>query len=161
MSKLIKLPSIERLKTLLIPKYETGQLYCSKTGQKRGTLTKRGYVQISIDGVAYRAHRIIWKMWSGDDPEYIDHINRNRSDNRIKNLRNVSYVENYHNLTPKKKQINAPTGVIFFKGKWRAEICVNRQIHRLGTFETIGEAAAARLAAEQQHSFHPNHGRAL
>jgi len=54
----------------------------------------KGYRAGKVDGVTYFAHRIIWKMVHGEDPLIVDHINRDPSDNRIENLRNVTQREN-------------------------------------------------------------------
>ncbi|MGQ3213820.1 MAG: HNH endonuclease [Shinella sp.] len=56
-----------------------------------------GYRQGKIDGKSYLAHRIIWKMVNGEDPDFIDHINNVRSDNRISNLRSCTHAENSRN----------------------------------------------------------------
>ncbi|MDR9777252.1 HNH endonuclease signature motif containing protein [Rhizobium hidalgonense] len=108
----------------------------------------RGYMCLSFEGITYKVHRLIWMMVYGTEPTTIDHINRNRSDNRIANLREVSPSENSLN---KGKQSNNKSGVIGVysrSGKWRSEITVNRVVMHLGTFSTKDEAERARLAAE-------------
>ena len=66
-------------------------------GSIAGADHNKGYVHITIKGKKYLAHRLAWfsinKYW----PTYIDHINGNRKDNRIENLREVTCSENLHN----------------------------------------------------------------
>ena len=60
-----------------------------------GNLTSNGYIKVSINKQDYQAHRIIWKMFTGEDPtEDIDHIDGNRTNNKIENLQSVSHREN-------------------------------------------------------------------
>lgn len=68
------------------------------TGRMAGT-KHNGYIKVGIDGEDYFVHRIIWIMFNGDilENHVIDHIDRNRSNNRIENLRMVSYSLNSHN----------------------------------------------------------------
>lgn len=75
-----------------------------------GSLDKDGYLILKIKGKKYRAHRVVYALINGRFPNgEIDHINRNRLDNRIENLREVTRKENIKNTT---KKINKDTGVI-------------------------------------------------
>lgn len=96
------LPPLARLRKVLTYDKLTGDLIWRKRipskkmrGKKAGTLTKEGYWQVQIDGIFYLAHRIAWKLATGNDPvAEIDHKNRNRSDNRLDNLREATHSEN-------------------------------------------------------------------
>ena len=67
-------------------------------GKQAGGLHSDGkYIRVMIQNVHHFAHRVIWKMVHGVDPGYIDHINGVYSDNRIENLRDVSFDENLRN----------------------------------------------------------------
>ena len=115
--------------------------------------TRHGHKAGQIDGVPYLAHRIIWKIFYGFDPEIIDHIDRDPSNNRIFNLRDVSQGVNMQN-TPQAKQ--SGSGVVGVQrshksNRWQARIKVDGYYVRLGTFNTIAEAAAARSAAEERY----------
>jgi hypothetical protein len=109
------------------------------------------------------AHRIIWKHVTGNDPEFIDHINHDRTDNRIENLRSVSTVENCQNQTLSKSNKSGVLGVHWNtrQRKWIASI--RRPgvgfSELLGRFDSVEEAAVCRRAAETEANFHPNHGR--
>ena len=64
-------------------------------GDKCGHIHSNGYVYTCVDKISYSTHRLVWKYYYGVDPvNEIDHIDRNRSNNNIWNLRNVSSSEN-------------------------------------------------------------------
>ena len=68
-------------------------------GSVAGRIESKGYLQIGIDGIRYAAHRLAWLWVHGSMPkDVIDHINGKRLDNRIVNLRSVSFSENLHNF---------------------------------------------------------------
>lgn len=120
-----------------------------------------GYAVGRILDSAYPAHRIIWRMETGDCPEFIDHINGDRTDNRIENLRAVTRMENHQNMARSKINTSGVTGVTWNRNarKWQASIrCGEEKVH-LGLFACIEEAAKVRKAAERKFGFHPNHGR--
>jgi hypothetical protein len=84
---------------------ETGDLVWKKLrnskriGQKAACLDLGGYVQINISGYVYKGHRIAWAIYYGRWPNgMIDHINGNRNDNRIQNLRECDHQTNCQNM---------------------------------------------------------------
>lgn len=104
------------------------------------------------------SHRVIWKMYAGNEPPEIDHINGIKSDNRLANLRGVDRIENSRNLPISKANTSGVTGVCRFKDKWRAYIKLEyRHIH-LGIFDSLDEATSCRRKAEASIGFHKNHG---
>ena len=131
--------------------YQNGQLIWKKTNRKGkvvGSLHPTGYLQCQWRGCLWQVHRLVW-AWHGNeltDGMEIDHINRDRTDNRIENLRQVTRSEN--NANRKAVHVN------YCKGKWKAYTsrCGNngKQIH-LGSFNTKQEA----LQAARQHSVSP------
>lgn len=130
-------------------------------GSIAGSFTKAGYIQISIKGVIYKAHRLAWlyvnKVW----PEFqIDHKNKIRSDNRYENLRQATHVDNNRNRTKHKSNSSGFNGVCFHKksGKWMAYIKVDRKSIHLGYFESAEFAANARKLADIKYSFDASHG---
>lgn len=107
-----------------------------------------GYLRGKIDGKAYSAHRVIWKMVHGYDPEEIDHINGDRSDNRWANLREVSHAENCF----LRKRTIVSSGIQWRKDKscWRAAIWAGGKRFGLGHHKCWGQALKARIQAEQE-----------
>lgn len=121
----------------------------------------RGYIQAQIFKKKYLAHRIIWKMVTGDDPSLIDHINGDKTDNRFANLRDVSELENGQNLAMHSRNSSGCTGVMWNKQfeRWHAFISVMGKRRHLGLYKSKDEAVLARKAGERKYGFHPNHGR--
>ena len=136
-------------------KYKDGHLY-SESGRKLGGVdASNGYVRTRVSGVLLYAHRIIWEMHHGAIPKGmdVDHVNANRTDNRIGNLQLLTRAENSQKgvlQTRWSGNTSGFTGVYLCKstGKWRAEIIVSGVKYRLGRFATKGLAAAARVKAE-------------
>ena len=91
--------------TYAVAPYKKAQLL----GQVAGSLTNNGYISIMINKVHYLAHRLAWLYVYGDFPEMIDHINRDKSDNRIANLRICTTASNQHNTT---HVVPGDTGVV-------------------------------------------------
>lgn len=130
---------------------------------KKDTLATKnhiqGYLHVRIGKKYYLAHRVIWCMIHGDWPDQIDHINHNRKDNRLINLRNVSARSNQLNISLKRNNSSGINGVRKLpSGNFCAYIMVNRKQISLGTYLTLEEAKAARKQADKQYGFHVNHG---
>ena len=96
----------ERARDLLIYNQDTGELLWrvpvkrAKAGSKAGCRTTNGYSRIELDGRRYLAHRVAWLMSFGQWPaKNIDHINGDRMDNRLCNLRDVDTRTNNRNRT--------------------------------------------------------------
>lgn len=119
----------------------------------------QGYLSVVIGGKEYLAHRIIWFMQTGYWPDQVDHIDHDRSNNRLDNLREVSSRLNQLNMSQKKSNTSGVTGVrVLSSGKYHAYIMVNRKQIALGSYDDIDDAKAARQAAEAKYGFHVNHG---
>ena len=121
-----------------------------------------GYAVGSVFGEKYSAHRIIWLMAHEEWPDgHIDHINHNRSDNRMHNLRVVTQCENGRNLCKAKNNSSGVTGVPWCKRsrRWKPQITVDGKKIYLGTFTDLSEAVRARKEAEKEYGFHENHGK--
>jgi len=136
--------------------------YKAKEGDTAGWIDGHGYRMIRIDRIVYAAHRLIWFYFHKEWPMgEIDHINGNRSDNRIANLRDVSASENRRNSSKRNDNTSGIPGVSRHTNvnKWRAEIWVNGKSLHLGLFDTKIQAAQARKEAEIKYNYHPNHGK--
>lgn len=118
-------------------------------GKPAGYKDKRGYWQIAINKNTYWCHRLIWKLVYGVDPREIDHINGDKSDNRISNLRDVDRSANNKNIH--RMPASGRVGVHFAKKekRWVAQIRVQNKTRHLGNFVTKSEAIAARQGAEK------------
>lgn len=131
-------------------------------GKEAFTATRPdGYRCGSIDYKMYQAHRIIYKMVYDAEPEQIDHLDRNRSNNAITNLAASSAQENSKNSQKYSSNTSGHVGVSWdtVRRKWTAQIRVNYKVINLGRFMNIDDAIAARAAAEVKYNFNPNHGK--
>lgn len=178
-----ELPTKEILDELLLADFDTGKLYWKERDSKwfktvrdcnawntrfsvkeAFTLLKtNGYLVSSIFNKSYMAHRIIYKMYHGVDPEYIDHISGVRTDNRIENLRSVTHQENNKNAKTSRNNSSGYQGVTLYKvtNKFRVNISINnKQIH-LGYYNNLSDAVKIRKEAELKYGFHSNHGRVV
>ena len=126
-------------------------------GTRADTLRPDGYtrIRLTVNGKyrSYQAHRLAWLYVHGDLPEYeIDHINRNRTDNRLANLRPATSAENKRNVPARKTNKSGYKGVVDASAvnpskPWCAYIQINRKNRNLGYFYTKQEASAAYKAA--------------
>jgi hypothetical protein len=130
----------------------------AKAGMVAGSINSDGYLQIQIDRVLYKCHRLAWLYVHGDWPKNcIDHINRVRTDNRITNLREATKNENMQNISAKNPE--GIKGVDWHKntGKWRSRISVDGKSKLLGYFDSKELADTAyREAAAVFHSHNQN-----
>lgn len=130
-------------------------------GKMAGNLKSDGYRHISINGKNFFEHRLAWMYVNGEFPEFqLDHINHNRSDNRMQNLRAVSGQENCRNRPMQNNNSSGVTGVSWHArdGRWRAYIKNAGKAKHLGVFSDYFEAVCARKSADLQYGFHKNHG---
>ncbi len=118
-----------------------------------------GYRVGTIFGRRHFAHRIIWLLNCGESEGEIDHINGDRADNRLENLRLVSRDENRRNVKRQANNKSGATGVNKVGAVWQASIQVAGKQTYLGRYSTFAEALAVRKQAETDRAFHANHGR--
>jgi len=125
------------------------------------TSNRAGYLNGYINGVPYLAHRIIWKIVTGEEPKFIDHINGVTFDNSWANLRSISRDENQKNTARPQRNTSGIMGVHWHTGiqKWTANITVGGRLTHLGVFDSKEDAAVARKSAENVYGYHVNHGR--
>ena len=122
-------------------------------GERVGYMSGPGYLQCSADGAHHYVHRVVWLMQMGDPGRsHIDHINGNKLDNRIENLRAVSVSVNQQNR--RKAQTNSITGLMGVSscnpGRYFARIRANGKTRQIGTFATPEAAHAAYLNAKRE-----------
>ena len=152
-----------QLKEILEYQPETGLFFWKKgiqgiiKGSKAGHLSKDGYVDIRIKKRLYPAHRLAWLMMTGNWPDnFIDHINRIKSDNRFVNLREATKAENAQNTDLPSNNTSGYKGVVWHKPNknWCAQIFINKKHIHLGSFENLQDAINARIEAEKEFFTH-------
>lgn len=151
----------ERLKELLHYDPETGNFIWkvfsgprALKGQVAGSVEGQGYIGIQIDGVTYKAHRLAFLIVEGRIPEFVDHIDRDRRNNKWYNLRPCSKSENIANSTISRANTSGYKGVGKCSGSemYRARIKCGGKTYYLGRFSCPREAAHAyNVAAIQLH----------
>lgn len=130
-----------------------------KSGDVAGCLGDDGYLKIGIFGKRYKSHRLAWLYVHGQFPECeIDHINGNRADNRIDNLRLASSKQNKENVKLNAASTSGHRGVHWDKSrqKWLAHVTSNRKFHNLGRFDDVTDAINAVTQARNQFFTHHN-----
>lgn len=156
----MKKVDIKKIKNYLEDRfyYLDGELYTKyklnrwPEDHRVGHLRPDGYKEILIYGKLYLLHRLIFLFHHGFLPEMIDHINRDRSDNRIENLRCCDNSINMHNSKVRSDSLSGYRGIHFCKvhGKWKARIQVRGKRISLGYHKDLGSAISARAKAEQE-----------
>jgi len=130
-------------------------------GDIMGSKDKDGYLRIVIGGNPRYAHRLAWFYLYGELPNAIDHINGCKDDNRMSNLRSVTYQENAKNRPRGVNNKSGFIGVSWFEktNKWRVTINYNKKQIHIGYFLELYDAVTARGAASIKYGYHKNHGR--
>lgn len=128
-------------------------------GKPAGTHGSQGYVVVYLSGASYQAHRLIWCMYYGGWPENdIDHINLNKADNRISNLRDVPRSVNSLGRALYRSNSSGHVGVHFSQNRWMARIQVANQPIYLGLYREFDDAVAAYEKAKAHYQFSDRHG---
>jgi hypothetical protein len=145
--------------------YRDGNLYWREgNGRKSGKLIGGGkslYKVCSVNRACYYQHRIIFLYHHGYMPKCLDHINNDRHDNRIENLRAVSARQNQHNRLMNKNNTSGVKGVCWHKpaGKWMAQMRCDSKKYYCGLHDNISDAAQAiKDLREKLHGKFANHG---
>lgn len=134
------------LQTLL--RYNRGKLYWKvkpapnvEVGDEAGTFDGE-YRSVYIFNKKYKVHRVIFMMAYGICPEVIDHIDGDKLNNNLFNLRPATVMQNRHNSKAPTTNKSGAKGVCYDKnlGKWRVRITVNKIRHDFGKFDNLEEA---------------------
>lgn len=154
----------ERVRELLSYDPATGQFHWKQrmsqrvhAGARAGSVSKRGYRSIKVEGKMRRACRLAWLMVHGEWPRHeIDHVNGDRGDDRIENLRDVTHQVNTQNLKGA-KATNRSTGLLGVskgrRGRPQALIRINGETVSLGHFDSAELAHQAYVQAKR--AVHP------
>lgn len=133
-------------------------------GKQVGFINTDGYYRFNIifNGVQNLVylHRVCYYIVHRVVPSVVDHINHNRADNRISNLRNITKEENSKNMRKFCTNTSGFSGVTYFKRDdvWQACIWHNNKSIHLGYFKNKEDAILARRSAEIDYGYHENHG---
>jgi len=128
-----------------------------KAGDIAGSKTKDGYIMLSVGGKKILAHRVAWLFAYGEFAQgNLDHINRNKSDNRIANLRLANASENAQNRLKNSKNTSGYKGVTWHKRdeKWQAAITVKGKVLHLGYYANVEDAYASYVEASKKYQTH-------
>lgn len=121
-------------------------------GKVTGYRDYHGYLVVNICGRPHAAHRLAWAIEYGRWPaEFLDHINCDKTDNRLLNLREASPAENTMNKPVRKDSLSGLKGVQLHRetGRWRARIKVNGRSRSLGLYDTpLAASVAYEIAAK-------------
>jgi hypothetical protein len=145
----------ERLREVLNYDPETG-IFTWKikhlSNKQAGTVHEHGYRRIRVDSVLYLAHRLAWMYSFGSFPaNEIDHVDGDKLNNRIDNLRDVPRSINAENLrAAKRHSISGVLGVIKLGSRYKARIAVSGKTICLGRYDTEEEAYQAYLKAKRE-----------
>lgn len=144
---------------------DSGELYNKNRKyskiKKVNTLSTKGYLRVTINYKQYFVHIIIWLYVYGYLPStHIDHINGNKTDNRLSNLREVTNKQNHRNMALFSNSKTLTCGVSFVKriNKYRAYITINGKQKHLGYFESLKDAEIERLKFNKKFNFSERHG---
>lgn len=132
---------------------ETGIFTWIKNNKIAGHITPYGYRIIGIKAKYIMSHKLAWLYQYGYMPQFIDHINGNRADNRISNLREATRMQNNQNANIRKDNKTGVKGVTLRKdnGKYRAILKCNKQTINVGQFNTLDEAKEAMQKAREYY----------
>ena len=158
------LPAQNKLNSLFSYSKETGVVTRKvKTGNNTvvgadvGCKNNMGQLVCGVEGKMYLVHRLVWVMLFGGIKKnnVIDHINGDRADNRLVNLRSVPHEINSRNMRTRGNSKSGYAGVNYYKslGKWQARICVDGKSKHLGYFATVDDAVVVRRKAERRYGF--------
>jgi hypothetical protein len=146
--------------------YEDGRLYHkinhsnAKCGSEAKAKTSHGYKIVTINKKQYKVHRIIWAMHYDNLPKFLDHIDGNKDNNLISNLRPASRQQNQCNRKKPLNNTSSVKNVVYEKSrkKWKVQIKANKQNITVGRYDNLEAAElVAILAREKYHGIFANH----
>lgn len=145
----IEYPSPEEVREAVL--YVDGCLFWRQTsGRGRtdrpiGSMARNGYLLVNWPCKSKRrkllVHRLVWLYFNDTLPPLLDHINRNKEDNRIENLRPLSFSENARNCGDKHYKNQLPRGVTMQRGKYKAQIKIKGKTRHIGIYSSVEQAS--------------------
>jgi hypothetical protein len=141
--------------------YDPSGVLCRKRMRGRQVLVpwkmaSHGYLIARLEGRQRYLHRMVWMFHHGSIPPYIDHIDGDKGNNKIENLRAANQSQNGFNSGARKNNTSGAKGVTCIgahrRRPWAARISVRGKCVHLGCFASVAEAAEAYLSAAKQHA---------
>lgn len=137
------------------------KMWNSRYADKEAGTNFQGYVSVHLNGKIYLAHRIIWVMNKGEIPNgfIVDHIDGDRANNRLSNLRLATQKANLRNQGKNAGNSSGVPGVYWVGrvNRWRAMCKTDRKIHHLGYFEEKRDAIEAAANFRRSNGFTERH----
>lgn len=146
--------------------YRDGNLYWNinhknaKKGSEAKAKTSHGYKVVVINGKQHKVHRIIWAMNYDNLPKFLDHIDGNKENNTLSNLRPASIHQNQCNRKRPLSNTSGSKNVVYDKSrnKWKVQIQLNGKLISIGRYADLEAAElVAILAREKYHGSFANH----
>lgn len=150
----------ERLKQLLVYNEEQGEFIWKVKPHKgilintiAGSKHNKGYRHIRVDNKLYLTHRLVWLYIFGYFPKEIDHINGNKEDNRLINLREATRAQNMQNTERVRKTVSGERGVTWVKKlkKWLVRVQIDKKRINIGYFEDLELAILVSQEAKRKY----------
>ena len=134
--------------------YHDGQLYRKDSGKKAGYLRKDGYTFVGITNTKVLLHRLIFMMFNGYFPKEVDHINGDRTNSKIENLRGCTSQQNKYNIKMKIDNSSGYKNVYRNKAgnSWAVQIRINGKPKHIGYYKDL--ELADLVAQEARNKFH-------
>ena len=139
--------------------YREGNLYWKvkrsrmKIGDLAGAIDDKGYRVVSWNSKTYKVHRLIFIMFNGYLPKFIDHIDGNPANNRIENLRPATMRENLCNTRMRINNTSGVKGVSWHKptNKWQVKLHIDGKATHIGLYDTVEQAKEIADATRLKH----------
>jgi hypothetical protein len=133
--------------------YKNGKLFYKSSGKKAGWEQKNGYAKVEINYQTYCQHRIVFLMHHGFLPKVVDHIDGNKLNNNIENLRASNQSKNALYARKKSHNTSGVKGVHFHRisNKWWARISIDGKRKSLGLFDDLELAELVMIEAREKH----------
>jgi hypothetical protein len=124
-----------------------------KIGDRAGYITKHGYRKVMMNGRQLYEHRVIFFMHNGYMPKEIDHIDGNKLNNKIENLREVTHSQNAMNVKKFVTNTSGVKGVCWDKArkKWMVRISVNNKCINIGRYDDLELAELVAIEARDKY----------
>lgn len=157
------LPSQERLRELFNYDPTTGSLVRRSSRQGNlGCISDQGYLRVKIGRQVYSVHRVIWKIATGSEPpSMLDHIDGNRLNNRVSNLRAASHGDNQQNSGRQRNNTSGHKGVSWSRThkSWQASIMGDGKSVWLGRYKNLEDAV--KVVADTRNRLHGEFARQI